>query len=99
MRKLVVAALAGVFMWSSSFDIIDDQQLVVEEDFFCQSSCSFVGSVNGQPVLFEFYSSSAGSCSTMTNGYGTYDSNDCQSGAGMLNSTTVEELKAAEKGC
>lgn len=69
------------------------------EFMFCQCRCSFTVYINGiGDVTLYNYTNSAQTCSSMTSGYGTFDSNDCYDTAGMLNANSVEEYRAAASG-
>ncbi len=74
--------------------VIDENR----EFLFCQCRCSFTVYLHGMEITLYNYTNSAQTCSSMTNGYGAFDSNDCYDTAGMLNATSVEEYRAAASG-
>ncbi|WP_438969079.1 hypothetical protein [Nonlabens sp.] len=104
MRKLVFAALAGVFMLSSGFTIPKIEK--VDVNFGCNCSCLETISVqigNNPPRYMDLtlrsYTNGSQACSNLTGGEGSYDTSDCVNSSGMLNARSVEELHAAESGC
>jgi hypothetical protein len=104
MRKFMFAALAGVFMLSSGFE--KDNNLLIEakvetEDFSYNCACNktvLVGYPVPVEVTFRTYVRDAAFCDYVSEGFGNFDSNDCQDSAGMLNAKSVESLQEAESG-
>lgn len=97
MKKLVFMALAIVFLWCSGFTHKS------ESDFLqCQCACTetIVFYYAGMWHQFEFTSYVTGeqACNHFSNGNGDYDDSNCINVAGVLNATSVEDLKAAESG-
>ncbi|WP_438969076.1 hypothetical protein [Nonlabens sp.] len=100
MRKLVFAALAGVFMLSSGFTTsslkIEDENY--DEDLSCECACYFIAFIGGELIEFEFFARSAQSCTSQTQGMGSFDTEDCQNTSGMLNAPNAETFQEAQNG-
>ena len=101
MRKLVFAALAGVFMLSSGFGT--SKELNKVEIFGCNCACleDITVQYGDNPpftITLRSYTNGSQACGSLTNGNGSYDSSDCQNGAGMLNAKNAAELREAESG-
>ena len=104
MRKLVFAALAGVFMLSSGFVNLNTEEK--KEIYSCSCACLETISVQIQqnpPRYMDLtprsYTNGSQACGKLTNGAGSYNTEDCQNTAGILNATSVAELHESESGC
>jgi hypothetical protein len=64
----------------------------------CQCACTLVVVIDGNAYIFSSYTNNAQTYSNMSDGLASYDAEDCQDGAGMLNAQSVEEFRAAESG-
>ena len=99
MRKLVFAAMAGVFMLSSGFSPEDSKlNNVAEEDFSCECACLTIYiDGEGTPSIHRAYTRDKATCTSVTSGKGTYNDKDCQNTSGILNNQNSLTLQEASK--
>ena len=98
MKKVIFMALATVFMLSSGFSsrLADS----TPEIYDCQCACLVqYTTITGVTVTLRSYVRDAAYCSSSTNGYGQFDSEDCQRTGGMLNAgKNIESFQDAQSG-